>query len=105
MKLKNAAQATAACGLSTRVETTVATELAASWKPLRKSNASAKRISSQTVSDSWANGTVPKFSAALSQKCMRASRYAASGSYDPLMTISEITSAVSLQASTVSSSQ
>src|SRR4051794_22400673 len=40
-KLKNAAQATAMRGESTRVETTVAMELAASWKPLRKSNASA----------------------------------------------------------------
>lgn len=34
MKLKNAAQTTACPGLSTRVETTVAIELAASWKPL-----------------------------------------------------------------------
>jgi hypothetical protein len=32
--LKNAAQTTAAPGLSTRVDTTVAMELAASWKPL-----------------------------------------------------------------------
>jgi hypothetical protein len=41
MKLKNAAQATAFWGESTRVETTVAMELAASWTPFRKSNASA----------------------------------------------------------------
>jgi hypothetical protein len=34
MKLKNAAQMTASRGFSTRVETTVAIELAASWKPL-----------------------------------------------------------------------
>ncbi len=34
MKLKNAAQTTASRGLSTLVETTVAIELAASWKPL-----------------------------------------------------------------------
>ncbi len=33
-KLKNAAQTTALPGDSTRVETTVAMELAASWKPL-----------------------------------------------------------------------
>ena len=33
-KLKNAAQITACPGVSTRVETTVAIELAASWKPL-----------------------------------------------------------------------
>ena len=40
-KLKNAAHTTACCGESTRVETTVAIELAASWKPLKKSNANA----------------------------------------------------------------
>ena len=37
MKLKNAAHATATPGESTRVETTVAIELALSWKPLMKS--------------------------------------------------------------------
>ena len=37
MKLKNAAQTTARPGESTRVDTTVAIELAASWKPLKKS--------------------------------------------------------------------
>ena len=42
-KLKNAAQATACCGESTRVETTVAIEFAASWKPFRKSKTSATR--------------------------------------------------------------
>src|SRR5712691_5664547 len=36
-KLKKAAQMTASLGESTRVETTVAMLLAASWKPLRKS--------------------------------------------------------------------
>src|SRR6266700_2300010 len=40
-KLKNAAQITAMRGESTRVETTVAMELAASWKPFRKSKARA----------------------------------------------------------------
>src|SRR5438477_10752569 len=44
-KLKKAAQTTAACGRSTRVDTTVAIELAASCRPLRKSNASATRTS------------------------------------------------------------
>ena len=34
MKLKNAAQTTALPGDSTRVDTTVAIEFAASWKPL-----------------------------------------------------------------------
>src|SRR5262249_30420915 len=36
-KLKNPAHTTACSGVSTRVETTVAMELAASWKPLMKS--------------------------------------------------------------------
>jgi hypothetical protein len=43
-KLKKAAQATATFGESVRVETTVATELAASWKPFRKSKTSATRM-------------------------------------------------------------
>src|SRR5262252_6603150 len=41
MKLKNAAHHTATRGDSTRVETTVAIELAASWNPLITSNSSA----------------------------------------------------------------
>src|SRR5450755_2586484 len=45
MKLKNAAQATAYCGRNTRVDTIVAIEFAASFMPLRKSNASATAIS------------------------------------------------------------
>ena len=44
MKLKNDAQSTASEGRSTRVETTVAIEFAASWRPLRKSNSSAVAI-------------------------------------------------------------
>src|SRR3954454_22478 len=44
-KLKNAAQNTAYCGRSTRVETMVAIELAASCRPFRKSNSSATAIS------------------------------------------------------------
>src|SRR3954470_1428089 len=43
-KLKNAAQNTAYCGRSTRVETMVAIELAASCSPFRKSNSSATAI-------------------------------------------------------------
>ena len=43
-KLKNAAQITAFRGDSTRVETIVAIELAASWKPFRKSKTSATRM-------------------------------------------------------------
>ena len=43
-KLKKAAQNTAYCGRSTRVETMVAIELAASCSPLRKSNSSATAI-------------------------------------------------------------
>src|ERR1039458_5446178 len=45
MKLKNAAQTTAYCGRSTRVDTMVAIAFAASFMPLRKSNASATAIS------------------------------------------------------------
>src|SRR4051794_10902651 len=45
MKLKKAAQATAYCGFSTRVDTMVAMELAASCSPLRKSNSNATPIS------------------------------------------------------------
>src|SRR5713101_6228828 len=44
MKLKNAAQTTAMRGERSRVETTVAMELAASWKPLRKSKVRATRM-------------------------------------------------------------
>ena len=44
MKLKKAAQITAYCGRSTRVDTIVAIELAASCSPLRKSNSSATAI-------------------------------------------------------------
>jgi hypothetical protein len=69
-KLKNAAHPTAACGVSTRVDTTVATELAASWKPLRKSNSSATAISSHTASGSSSHGTRPICSPAISRKCM-----------------------------------
>ena len=46
-KLKIAAQMTAWPGVSTRVETTVAIELAASWKPLMKSKMSATAISAE----------------------------------------------------------
>jgi hypothetical protein len=49
MKLKKAAQATAFMGVSTRVETTVAIELAASWKPLMKSKPRATRTSPMTT--------------------------------------------------------
>src|SRR6185295_3720028 len=47
-KLKNAAQATALWGERTRVETTVAMEFAASWKPFRKSNVRATRMMKTT---------------------------------------------------------
>src|SRR5512132_2963376 len=48
-KLKLAAQITAIRGVRTRVETTVAIELAASWKPLVKSNTSASRTMAMTL--------------------------------------------------------
>jgi len=47
-RLKNAAQATAAKGLRTRVPTTVAIEFAESWKPLMKSNRNAIRMIART---------------------------------------------------------
>jgi hypothetical protein len=49
MKLKNAAHTTAYCGFSTRVETTVAIELAASCSPFRKSNTSATVINAMSA--------------------------------------------------------
>src|SRR5688572_29400314 len=53
--LKNAAQSTACQGLSTPVDTTVAMEFAASWKPFMKSNASASSTRKTSVSE-----TAPK---------------------------------------------
>ena len=47
-RLKKAANNTAVVGLRTPVETTVAIELAASWKPFMKSNATANAISMST---------------------------------------------------------
>ena len=55
-KLKNAAQITAMRGESTRVETTVAIELAASWKPFRKSKARATaqiRMANPSIVLAW----------------------------------------------------
>src|SRR5215204_5329268 len=49
-KLNTAAQMTASRGVRTRVETTVAIELAASWNPLVKSNTSASRTMATTLS-------------------------------------------------------
>jgi len=48
-KLKNAAHSTATCGESTRVETTVAMELAASWNPLITSKTNAKATVRMTM--------------------------------------------------------
>src|SRR5512133_2970261 len=62
-KLKKAAQITATLGERTRVETTVAMLLAASWKPLRKSNVRAtatvmrrsmRPLSTRLVPYAWA---------------------------------------------------
>ena len=47
MKLKKPAQTTAKPGVRTRVETTVAMELAASWNPFRKSKTRARPMISQ----------------------------------------------------------
>ena len=47
--LKKAANTIACCGFSTPVETTVAIEFAASWKPFMKSNDTARATSSATT--------------------------------------------------------
>ena len=52
MKLNAAAQMTAMPGVSTRVETTVAIELAASCQPLAKSKMSATRTMNKTNASS-----------------------------------------------------
>jgi PiT family inorganic phosphate transporter len=58
--LKKAANRTACCGLSTPVDTTVAIELAASWKPFMKSNRTASSTSSATTQKpSWTDSTEP----------------------------------------------
>ena len=63
MKLKNAAQATAYCGRSTRVDTMVAIEFAASCRPLRKSKISATAISATSSGNtSAASFIVARFS-------------------------------------------
>lgn len=48
MKLKKAAKATARRGVRTLVETTVAMELAESWKPLVKSKIKATKMMAMT---------------------------------------------------------
>src|SRR5437667_12417608 len=48
-KLKKAAHRTAIRGDRTRVDTIVATELAASWKPFKKSKNNATRITRMTI--------------------------------------------------------
>jgi hypothetical protein len=67
-KLKNAAQRTAQRGDSTRVDTTVAIEFAASWKPLTKSNASATRMTAaiSIVMDQACSRTTPSMMLATS---------------------------------------
>src|SRR6188768_1229555 len=66
--LKNAAQSTACQGLRTPVDTTVAMEFAASWKPFMKSKASASSTSSTSVIETSARsmgGEVPTASGVL----------------------------------------
>src|SRR5579862_502916 len=55
MKFQKAAQATARNGVSTRVETTVAIEFAASCHPLENSNTN---VSPMTVNNNWKLSTV-----------------------------------------------
>src|SRR5512132_3290063 len=58
MKLKNAAQTTAASGLSTRVPTIVAMEFAESWKPLLKSNTNANAMIAMTYQTTFGSGVL-----------------------------------------------
>ena len=60
MKLKNAAQITAILGDSTRVETTVAIEFAASCRPLRKSKISATATSTTMRANDPASMEAPR---------------------------------------------
>src|SRR6266446_3375887 len=60
-KLKNAAQTTACKGVSTRVDTTVAIELAASWKPLMKSKTRATRTMKTTIESTAQAGAITPF--------------------------------------------
>src|SRR5688572_16963304 len=57
-KLKTAAHTTARRGVNTRVETTVAIELAASWKPLTKSKTSAMATTAMTAKVSIDSGVL-----------------------------------------------
>ena len=59
-KLKNAAHSTAFLGERTRVETTVAMEFAASWKPLRKSKVRATRMMTTTAVKDVDKGAPPQ---------------------------------------------
>src|SRR5258705_12948173 len=58
-KLKNTAQTTTSSGVSTRVDTTVAMELAASWKPLMKSKTSATKMMTTTAVGTDQPGITP----------------------------------------------
>src|ERR671937_189752 len=55
-KFQNAAHTTAIRGDSTRVDTTVAIEFAASWKPLKKSNASATKTTNTSAMSGVCSG-------------------------------------------------
>ena len=70
-KLKKAAHTTACSGVSTRVDTTVAMELAASWKPLMKSKTRATRTMKTTRSartDQAILRTIPSITLATSSQ-------------------------------------
>ena len=70
MKLKKAAQATAYCGRSTRVDTMVAIELAASCRPFRKSKMSATAINAISSGNiSVASFIVARFSGSCGLVC------------------------------------
>jgi hypothetical protein len=58
--LKNAAQTTAWYGFRTRVDTIVAMEFAASWKPFMKSKSSARTTSATSVTNTGSDSIVTR---------------------------------------------
>ena len=91
MKLNAAAHTTAKPGVSTRVATTVAIELAASWKPLTKSKPSATAMTT----------TRRRFSTVLGQLCLAAMEATMSLIFSKELSALSNASTTSFQRSTV----
>ena len=92
-KLKNAAHSTANRGDRTRVDTTVAIELAASWNPLTKSNAKRDRDDDDDTEELHQAGVV--------QACLRAIASTTSEMSSMVLRASSIASTTSFQYSEV----